>query len=299
MSDRKKSSGNRHPKPPSRHPKPPSKRPAAAGDEPTPAPAAKSKAQRAPAAIGAEELSKEYGDSVALAPLDLRIEERQRVALIGHNGSGKTTFLRLASGLLEPSDGTVTVCGHPAGSHEARRSLSYLADNPTFYEDLSVWEHLEYVARMHGQRDWQQRAADLLGDLGLYERADDLPNSFSRGLRQKAAIALAFIRPFDVLLVDEPFVGLDTTGKRALMALFDAAADEGATLVVATHELSFIEHCDRLVALRDGALVYNGSPADADGDALVLRGDGQGGPADGRPEPEETPGGDRGNQATG
>lgn len=296
MSQRKQPSGNRHPKPPSRHPKPPSSRgDTPAGGSSTPA---APKVQLPPAALGAAGVAKDYGDSVALAPLDLRIEDRQRVALIGHNGSGKTTFLRLAAGLLEPSDGAVTVYGHAAGTLEARRSLSYLADNPTFYEDLSVWEHLEYVARMHGERDWQQRAADLLGELGLYERADDLPNSFSRGLRQKAAIALAFVRPFDVLLVDEPFVGLDSTGKRALVDLFDAAGDAGATLVVATHELSFIEHCDRLIALRDGHLVYDGSPADADGDALVQRGDGRSAEGD-HEDPEETPGGDHDGGTTG
>lgn len=278
----------KHPQPPSRHPKPPSRSTDLSGSAPVePAP------RRPPAALHAVKVGKEYGDAVALAPLSLRVEDRQRVALIGHNGSGKTTFLRLASGLLEPSEGTVTVFGNPAGSLEARRSLSYLADNPTFYEDLSVWEHLEYVARMHGLADWQQRAADLLGDLGLYERADDLPNSFSRGLKQKAAIAIAFIRPFDVLLVDEPFVGLDSPGKRALIALFDDAADAGATLVVATHELSFIEHCDRLVALRDGVIVYDGAPADADSEMLVQRSDGFAAEID-----HESPGGDQGDAST-
>ena len=111
--------------------------------------------------------------------------------------------------------------GHPAGSLPARAALAYLSDSPTFYEDLSVWEHLEYVARLHGHEDWEQDAADLLDHLGLYDRADDLPTSFSRGLRQKASIAMAFIRPFDVLLVDEPFVGLDASGKAALMELLD------------------------------------------------------------------------------
>ena len=137
----------------------------------------------------------------------------EAVALIGHNGSGKTTFLRIAAGLLEPSDGTVLIDGHPAGSLPARAAMAYLSDSPTFYEDLSVWEHLEYVARLHGHDDWEQDAADLLDHLGLYDRADDLPTSFSRGLRQKASIAMGFIRPFDVLLVDEPFVGLDASGQ--------------------------------------------------------------------------------------
>jgi ABC-type multidrug transport system ATPase subunit len=193
----------------------------------------------------------------------------ESVALVGHNGSGKTTFLRIAAGLIEPTDGTVLVDGHPAGSLPARAAMAYVSDSPTFYEDLSVWEHLEYVARLHGHDDWEQDGADLLDHLGLYERADDLPTSFSRGLRQKASIALAFIRPFDVLLVDEPFVGLDAAGKAALLELLAEAHNDGRTLLVATHELSFLDRVSRCVALRDGELLYDGPSAGIDVLSLV------------------------------
>jgi ABC-type multidrug transport system ATPase subunit len=215
-------------------------------------------------ALVAKGLSKNYGELVALAPLDLSVRSGESLVLIGHNGSGKTTLLRMASGLLEPSDGSITLAGHPAGSIEARAAVSYLSDSPTFYEDLSVWEHLEYVAGLHGVHEWDQRAADLLGHLGLYERADDLPNRFSRGLRQKASIAIAFIRPFDVLLVDEPFVGLDANGKQALLDLLDEARGDGASLVVATHELAFVDRVERCVALRDGNVVHDGATAGID-----------------------------------
>ena len=215
-------------------------------------------------------LSKVYGDRPALAALDLHVPYRESLALVGHNGSGKTTFLRLAAGLLDASDGSVLIDGHPAGSLPARAALAYLSDSPTFYEDLSVWEHLEYVARLHGHEDWEQDAADLLDHLGLYDRADDLPTSFSRGLRQKASIAMAFIRPFDVLLVDEPFVGLDASGKAALMELLDGGRTAPArTLLVATHELSFVETVSRCVALRDGELVYDGATKGIDVLSLV------------------------------
>ena len=99
---------------------------------------------------------------------------------------------------------------------------------------------------------------------------DDIPTTFSRGLRQKAAITLAFIRPFTLLLVDEPFVGLDEPGKQALLSLFDAASQRGATLLIATHELSFVKQVGRLLALRDGVLVYDGAPTDTDVHTLVL-----------------------------
>jgi ABC-2 type transport system ATP-binding protein len=221
-----------------------------------------------PPALWCAGLTKEYGGLPALAPLDLVVQPRQAVALIGHNGSGKTTLLRMAAGLLEPSDGVVELLGHAAGSLEARATVSYLSDSPTFYEDLSVWEHLEYVARLHGREDWEQDGADLLDDLGLYERADDLPVTFSRGLRQKVSIALAFIRPFEVLLVDEPFVGLDAGGKTALLGLLDAARGHAA-LLVATHELDFVHRVDRCLALRDGALAYDGATTGIDVLSLV------------------------------
>lgn len=223
------------------------------------------------AALLASGLMKAYGDLPAAGPLDLTVAPGERVVLLGHNGSGKTTFLRMAAGLLEPTAGTVSIHGHAVGSLEARAATSFLGDTPVFYDDLSVWEHLEYLARLHDTHDWTQHAADLLDALGLTDRADELPTTFSRGLRQKAAIALAFVRPFDLLLVDEPFVGLDHAGREALLELFRSAHRDGAALVVATHELTTVTESQRVVALRDGAIVYDGPVADADVESLVIQ----------------------------
>ena len=207
-------------------------------------------------------LTKDYGDRPALLPLDLRVERGEQIALIGHNGSGKSTFLKLAAGMLDPSGGTVNIAGQAAGSLRARSLTSYLADSPTFYDDLSVWEHLEYVSRLHGVADWEQPAADLLAVVGLYERSDDLPMTFSRGLRQKAAIALAFCRPFQLMLVDEPFVGLDARGREALLEMLAGNVALNATSIVATHELGFAAAAERMVVLADGEIVYDGPGSD-------------------------------------
>jgi ABC-type multidrug transport system ATPase subunit len=215
-------------------------------------------------AVDAKGLTKTYGDLVALEPLDLVIPDGQRVVLVGHNGSGKTTFLRMAAGLLEPSAGEVTIIGAPAGSLDARAAVSYLPDNPVLYDDLSLLEHVEYVCRLHDAEDWQERAVGLLAELGLTDRADDLPSRFSRGMRQKTALLLGLIRPFSVLLVDEPFVGLDPPGRVAFIDLLDDASGAGATVVVATHQLDFVSRADRCVALRDGAVVYDGPPGQVD-----------------------------------
>jgi ABC-2 type transport system ATP-binding protein len=236
---------------------------------PAPRPGAKAPAPKVPPAMQARGVTKDYGDLVALEPLDLSIPEGQTVVLVGHNGSGKTTLLRMAAGLLDPSDGEIDIVGAPAGSLEARASLSYLPDNPVLYDDLSVFEHIEYTCRLHGATDWEERAVGLLSDLGLAHRADDLPSRFSRGLRQKTAILLALIRPFDLLLVDEPFVGLDPGGREAFVELIEDASDAGATVVVATHQLEYVTRADRCVALRDGALVYDGPPGQVDVLSLV------------------------------
>jgi ABC-type multidrug transport system ATPase subunit len=213
-------------------------------------------------------LTKRYGDSAALAPVDLSVPFGQRVSLIGHNGSGKTTLIRMLAGMLEPSGGSASVAGHLPGSIEARSALSYLSDQPVFYDDLSVWQHLEYIARLHSTDDWETQATWLVDLLGLNGRADDLPVTFSRGLQQKAAIAIAFVRPFDVMLIDEPFVGLDRAGRAALLELLDWAHGDGATLVVATHELSSVQSGERLIALSDGRVIFDGDPAEADPDSL-------------------------------
>lgn len=220
-------------------------------------------------AIATTQLSKAYGEAVALSPIDLEIAAGERVTLIGHNGSGKTTLIRMLAGLLEPSGGGATISGHQRDSVEARAALSYLSDDPIFYDDLTVWEHLEYIARLHGTAEWEQHAIDLLDAVGIVPRADDLPSTFSRGLKQKAAIAMAFVRPFDVMVVDEPFVGLDRTGRTALLELFRSAHEDGAALLVATHELSSVADSQRVIALSGGTVTYDGPAADADVTALT------------------------------
>jgi ABC-type multidrug transport system ATPase subunit len=209
-------------------------------------------------ALALRGVTKAYGDRVALDRVDFQLDRGELVALVGANGAGKSTLIQLAAGLLEPTAGEVLVEGAPAGSLDARRSLSCLADHSALYDDLSVNEHIEYVARLHGSPDRPEAADELLAMLRLTGRADDLPARFSRGLRQKTSIVLALVRPFSVLLVDEPFVGLDPAGQAALADLLTAAADAGCAVLVATHQLGFLERVHRCVALRDGTVAYRG-----------------------------------------
>ena len=215
-------------------------------------------AEPAEPALVVERLTKSYGERVALDHVGFEVDRGELVALVGPNGAGKSTLLQLAVGLLEPTDGEVRIEGAPAGSIDARVMCSYISDQPSLSDDLSVNEHIEYVARLHDLPGRPETADALVELLNLEGRADDLPARFSRGLRQKTAIVLALIRPFSVLLVDEPFVGLDPAGQQSLTELLVAAREAGAAVVVATHQLGFLEQASRCIALRDGAVAYDG-----------------------------------------
>jgi len=213
-----------------------------------------------PKALEARQLARDYEDLAALRSLDLDVRSRELIALVGPNGAGKTTLLAMAAGLLEPSKGAVRIGGWLAGSLQARAATSYLPDTPVFYDDLSLDEHLEYVARLHSASDWESRGPGLLERLGLTDWGEDLPRQFSRGMRQKASIALAFIRPFSLLLADEPFDGLDPPSRGALVELLREACAAGAAVIVSTHRIEAADFATRCLALYDGELTYDGPP---------------------------------------
>jgi ABC-2 type transport system ATP-binding protein len=216
----------------------------------------------------ASRLSRDYGGLHAFAATTIEVAAGELVALVGPNGAGKSTFLKLAAGLLEPTDGEVAVNGAPAGSLPARAATAYVPDIPVLYDDLSLREQLEYIAGLHGVSDWEPRADELLELLGLSDRGDDLPATFSRGMRQKASLAIAFVRPFELLLADEPFDGLDPRSRTALVDLIAEAAADGAGAIVSTHRADFLDQATRCIVLTDGEIGYDG-PADADADAAI------------------------------
>jgi ABC-type multidrug transport system ATPase subunit len=208
-------------------------------------------------------LGRKYEGFIALGSFAVEVGAAEMVALVGPNGAGKTTFLTIAAGLLEPTSGKLEVGGAPAGSIGARRAVSYLPDTPVFYDDLSLGEHLEYVGALHGVADRGARAGQLLERLGLEAWRDSMASEFSHGMRQKASIALALVRPFSILLADEPFDGLDPPSREVLFELLKEAREGGAAVIVSTHRSDVIAAADRCLALRDGRLAYDGAPEPA------------------------------------
>jgi ABC-2 type transport system ATP-binding protein len=204
---------------------------------------------------------KTYGELVAVDVLDLEVRPGDCVALIGHNGSGKTTTLRLVAGLLEPTGGEVMVAGDNLRLDRSRAALSFVPDSPLLYPDLTVREHLELVGLAHGVGDGlDRRIVDLLELLDLATRADFLPGQLSRGMRQKTQLACALVRPFQVLLLDEPVVGLDPPSQQALHRVLVAAKRDGAAILLSTHQLAFAAGlADRAVLLHEGRMVEQGA----------------------------------------
>jgi ABC-2 type transport system ATP-binding protein len=226
------------------------------------------------------ELSRSYGEFEALRALDFQIEAGRCTALIGHNGSGKTTAVRLIAGLLEPSGGVIEVAGvpmHPhAASLEARMAIAVVPDTPMLYPDLTVGEHLELVALAHGavDVDLSDRIDEVLARLGLGDRREARPGSLSRGMRQKVSLGCALIRPYRLLVLDEPVVGLDPSTQRTLRELLLETKRAGAAVMLTTHQLEFARGvADEAIVLADGEAVVSGLYDEViDGDAVRERG---------------------------
>jgi ABC-2 type transport system ATP-binding protein len=210
-------------------------------------------------------LSRSYGRLVALAGLNLSVAAGECVALIGANGSGKSTAVRAIAGLLEPSEGSVRVCGfdphREPEAEQARAALALVPDAPLLYDDLTVRQHLELVTLSHGVVDDEvdARISSLLGQLGLAARADFLPRELSRGMRQKTQLACALIRPASLLVLDEPIVGLDPPSQQLLFELLSESKQAGTAVLLTTHQLDFVDGlADRALVLEEGEVADEG-----------------------------------------
>jgi ABC-2 type transport system ATP-binding protein len=182
--------------------------------------------------------------------------------MMGPNGSGKTTAAELISGLLEPSDGRAEICGHSIHQEPAavaaRRDLAYVPDTPYLYDDLTVSDHLRLVAAAHGvgDQDLNVRSEALLERLDLVDRAAFFPRQLSRGMRQKTAIACALIRPFQVLVVDEPIAGLDAASVNVFREVLLECRKARRAVLLMTHSDAFASTvATKMLQIQEGRLV--------------------------------------------
>ena len=192
---------------------------------------------------------------------DMTFERGELVALVGPNGSGKSTLLTMMTGLLEPTRGEITIDDHALGSTPARSLLSFVPDKPALFDDLTVAEQIDYVARVNGLSEPNDVSQRLLDVLGVRDLLDRFPHSLSKGQRQKASIVVATARPFDALLLDEPKSGLDSDSTTGLIDLLDELASDDKLIIACTHLGELTETATRVARIVDGTLT-DGDEAD-------------------------------------
>jgi len=212
-------------------------------------------------------LTKKYGELVALNNLNLSIEAGDCFGFIGPNGAGKTTTIRMVAGVLEPTEGTILIGGNDLEAHpvHAKSRIGYIPDRPYLYEKLSGGEFLRFVARLWGQDEFasEERANGLLEVFTLLEWKDELIESYSHGMRQKLLITSALIHQPELIVVDEPMVGLDPRSARILKDLFRAYVNRGGTVFLSSHTLEVVEAvCDRMAIIHNGDIIAKGTMDD-------------------------------------
>jgi ABC-2 type transport system ATP-binding protein len=214
-------------------------------------------------ALAVRGLGKRYGRVRALDGVDLEVAEGELVGLLGPNGAGKSTLVKIACGLVHPSEGTAEICGAPAGSASSRRSLGYLAELFRFPGWVSADELLVLHQRLAGSSGGAAERSELLELVGLTEARDRRVEQMSKGMQQRLGIAQALVGAPPVLLLDEPTSALDPSGRRTVRELLERLRSRGHGVLLNSHLLSEIELvCDRVAIITRGRLVAEGSPAE-------------------------------------
>ena len=214
-------------------------------------------------AIELDRAGRTFGDRVALQPLDLAIPPGEIFGLLGPNGSGKTTTLRILATLIRPTAGTARILGHDVVSApmDVRRQVGVMPEKPSLYERLTVRENLIFWADAHEVSDAAGAINQALEFVGLSGRSNDPVGQLSKGWRQRVALARAIVHRPRVLLLDEPSSGLDPSAAAAMERMIRALVADGATVLMNTHRLAEAERiCDRVAILRHGELLELGTP---------------------------------------
>jgi ABC-2 type transport system ATP-binding protein len=213
--------------------------------------------------ISANKLTKKYKDFLALQFLDLTVHKGEIFGFLGHNGAGKTTTVSLLTTLLQPTSGTASVCGFDIvkESIEVRKRIGYLPENVKFYDNLTAFENLDYLAKLSGIHDPKKKIAEVLEFLEFTDIENKKLGEFSKGMRQRIGIAQAILHSPEVLFLDEPTAGLDPMGiKKLRETIIKLSHEMGMTIFMNTHLLSEVaKTCTTIGVLNHGKLVYKDS----------------------------------------
>lgn len=210
------------------------------------------------AVIAVRGLEVERGGKRVLPGVSLEVGRGAITGLVGPSGSGKTTLMRAIVGVQVVAAGEVTVLGMLAGSPELRHRVGYVTQAPSVYGDLTVRENLEYFGRVLGVES--ARGDDVIATVGLGAQRDQIVSTLSGGERSRCSLGVALLGEPDLLVLDEPTVGLDPVLRRDLWSTFRSLAGAGITLLVSTHVMDEAERCDELILMREGAIIAAASP---------------------------------------
>jgi ABC-2 type transport system ATP-binding protein len=214
------------------------------------------------AAVQAKGVVKRFGTLQALSGLDVLVRTGEIYGLLGPNGSGKTTFIRCLAGLLRPDAGSLTVLGQTPRDAVSAGRIGYMTQAAALYGDLSVDENLQFFARLEGVPDAERRIEDALRTVDLLDRRRSTVSTLSGGMRQRISLAASLLHQPDLLLLDEPTVGVDPVLRQEFWAHFRELANGGVTILVSSHVMDEAGRCDRLGLIRAGRVLAEGSASD-------------------------------------
>lgn len=215
-------------------------------------------------AIDVQGMTKRFGGRTAVDHVDLQVRTGEICGFLGPNGSGKTTFIRMLCGLLRPDGGSGTCLGYNVikESEAIKRQVGYMTQRFSFWEDLSISENLDFVARMYSLKDRSEAVRESIERLGLAQRKEQLAGELSGGWKQRLALAACMIHDPKLLLLDEPTAGVDPKARREFWEEIHELSGQGLTFLIATHYMDEAERCHRLAFIAEGALLTHGTAAE-------------------------------------